>query len=130
MNPISRRRLALYLTSLFLAGVVTGGSLSWGLIKKNEFKPAPGDMAQHITRSLQAQLKLNADQVEKIRPAVDKAVQNLTSIHDQTRPQIDQVFQNLNLELAKHLTAEQCDKLQELDRKRREHQQGEHRPRQ
>jgi Spy/CpxP family protein refolding chaperone len=128
MNAISKYRLALYLTLLFLAGAVTGGSLSWSLIKKNEFKPAPGDMAQHIRKSLQSQLNLTTDQVEKIRPAVDQAVKTLASIHDQTKPQIDEVFKNLNAELAKCLTPEQGEKLQELDRKRREFQKNDHRP--
>jgi Spy/CpxP family protein refolding chaperone len=128
MNAISKYRLAAYLTLLFLAGAVTGGSLSWSLINKSEFKPAPGDMAQHIRRSLQSQLNLTTDQVEKIRPAVDEAVKNLALIHEQTRPQMDEVFKNLNTELAKCLTPAQNEKLQELDRKRRDYQKNDHRP--
>lgn len=128
MNALSKRRLALYLTLLFLAGMVTGGSLSWSLLKKDEFKPGRGDLVQHFQKSLQSQLNLSSIQVDQIRPALEKAVQALSAIHEQAKPQMDQVFTNLNTEITPFLTPEQGAKLQEMDRKRREHPKGERRP--
>jgi len=58
-------------------------------------------MAQVFEQHLKSHLGLSADQVEKVRPSIQKAVADLDAIHRQTSPRIDDVFQNMNAEISR-----------------------------
>lgn len=123
MNLLTKGKIILYLTAIFVAGGISGGVIAWKEAKQDMFKPPSSKkMCAFFRERLQAELNLTPDQVRRLEPLLEKRVQEIEAVHSRTIEQIDELFRASNEEivLALGLTPEQRLKLDEMEKKRAE----------
>ena len=124
MKYLTKGKIILYLAAIFLAGGVTGGVIGWRETKEKKWKPPTREgMCGYFRQRLQAELGLNADQVDQLEPLLEKRVKAMEEVHARTVQQIDELLRSSDAEIADalKLTADQRAKLQEMGKNRREH---------
>jgi len=121
MNQLTKGTLVFYLVAIFVAGATAGMALGYTSGRRTEAQPPPPlEMAQHIQSRLQRRLGLTPEQVAKIRPVIEQGCAEMGSIHRESLHRVTETFRKLNQKIAEHLTAEQRDALDQLERERRE----------
>ncbi|MBI4326793.1 MAG: hypothetical protein HY674_16255 [Chloroflexi bacterium] len=123
MNLLTKGKIILYLAAIFVAGGISGGVIAWKEAKQEMSRPpSPKKMCAFFRERLQAELKLTADQVQRLEPLLEKRVQEMEAVHSRTIGQIDELFRASNEEIARTLglTPEQRLKLDEMEKKRAE----------
>jgi Spy/CpxP family protein refolding chaperone len=127
MNPLTRQKVILYLAAIFVVGGLTGGVLAWGLgqDRKQDRRPPKSqtmrDVCDHMKKRLQTKLGLTEAQMAKIEPILEETGREMQAIHKRTIGEIEELIAKQNAEIAKELTPEQRQKLEEMNRERREH---------
>ena len=77
---MSKWKISLYLSALFLAGVVTGTMLTAQIGKRIMMKAMkPQAMAEHWRHDLEGRLNLTAEQSQKIEPILMASISNFGS---------------------------------------------------
>ena len=116
-----RGKAILYLVAIFLAGTAAGFIAGRTSGRQQALAPPkPAQMAEHLIARLQQQLKLTADQLEKIRPLVEQSSASLDAIHYESWQRVSDSFKTLNQQIAGHLNADQTKKLAEMESARLE----------
>ena len=110
----------LYLAAIFLAGSAAGFAAGHALARRQPLRPPPAaEMARHMVARLQEQLKLTPEQVENIRPVVERNTAELDAIHRESWDRVSESFTKLNQQIAGYLTPEQQEKLSAMESVRR-----------
>src|SRR5262249_51020768 len=124
MKYLTKGKIILYLAAIFVAGGGTGAVISWREAKEKEWeRPTQTKMCDWFRKSLQAQLGLDARQIQQIEPLLQKREKAMEEVHARTVQQIDERLRASDAEIADalKLTADQRAKLQEMGKNRREH---------
>ena len=124
MKYLTKGKIVLYLSAIFVAGGVTGGVIGWRETKEKKWEPPTREgMCGYFRKRLQEELGLNADQVQQLEPLLQKRVKAMEEVHTRTVQQIDDLLRTSDTEIADalKLTADQRVKLQEMGKNRREH---------
>jgi len=123
MMHLTKSKIIFYLAVIFVAGGVTGAVISLaGAKNRGMGPPNPEEMFTHIRRHLQSELDLTPEQVRRLKPLLEKRVQEMETIHSRTVQEIEALNRKSNQEMAValELTPSQKTKLEEMERKRQE----------
>jgi len=111
-------KISLYLTALFLAGVVTGAILTAQIGRKIMTRVMqPEAMAGHWQHDLERRLNLSAEQSKKIAPIIQEGVKNFGPV---LCGQMELALSNCNARIALELTPEQKIKFAEIDKEQQQ----------
>lgn len=121
MNPLTRKKILLYLTVIFIAGGVSGGAIVATSNRQHKVKqPSMGNVCDHFRKKLQTRLELTPGQMLKIDPILTQTGRDLEAIHSRSIEQVEQVIQKSNAEIARELTPEQRVKMEAMEKERRD----------
>jgi|SRR5437773_10087776 len=121
MNNLTKGKVIAYLAAIFVAGAAAGTVVGYTVGKEKFIRPpGPVEMADHILKRLQTQLELTPDQVEKIKPLVDRSCAEMEAIHRESWHRVVENSRQMNQQIAAHLTTAQKTKLEQLEQERRE----------
>jgi hypothetical protein len=114
MKTASTLRIILALTLIFAIGAVAGASLSRGTIRHQQATATAAGSHDLVDRFLAqkqsayvARLRLSAEQVEQLRPALDKTRADLRASHERTTREVWRIMGEHYQALNRLLTAEQ-----------------------
>jgi hypothetical protein len=115
---MSKWKISLYLTALFLAGVVTGAFLTHQVGKRIMLKMMRSEaMAERWRHDLEDKLGLTSEQSLKIAPIIADGMDNFrVAFHDQMQMSLS----NCNARIAAELTPEQRTKFAEIEKEQQE----------
>ena len=115
---MSKWKISLYLSALFLAGVVTGSILTAQIGKRMMMRVMqPEAMASHWQHDLETRLNLTAAQSQKIKPIIRDGMKDFGSVLcDQTCL----VLSNCNARIELELTPEQKIKFTEIEKQQQQ----------
>jgi len=107
-------RMAFFGLVILVAGIVIGGSLMLIFAPEKLINPPPGPEFRSLRMipPLRRDLGLNPEQVEKIKPILDKHMQKLHTIRTEARAEIAETLSQMNQEIAAILTDEQQQRWQ------------------
>jgi len=123
MTHLTKNKIILYLAIIFVAGGVTGAVISLaGAKHRGMGPPDPDKMCRNIRDRLQSELDLTPEQVRRLKPLLEKRVQEMETIHSRTVQEIEALIRKSNQEMAValELTPTQKAKLEEMEKKRQE----------
>jgi Spy/CpxP family protein refolding chaperone len=120
MKSLTKTNLSLYLAVIFIAGAVTGGALGWRKAQSKPPTPTMDKVCMSCEDRLKARLNLTPEQITQIQPILEHTSQKIKNAHRRCIDEIDNWLRKRNEEIAKYLTPEQLDKLEEDDSLRRE----------
>ena len=115
MNRLSKLRIVLSLTAIFVAGGVTGAVVASKIVWRKMADAAFSQqrMADRWCGELQSKLKLSPNQMARIRPIVDDT---LCQVKTMFTEQLPAAISNSNCRIECVLTAEQKPKFKEMIR--------------
>lgn len=120
MSRLTKSKAMLYLAAIFLAGTAAGFVAGHALARRQALRPPQAaEMTQHMIARLQEQLKLTPEQLENIRPLVERNSIELGAIHRQSWEQVSESLKKLNQQIAGYLTVEQKKQLADMESVRR-----------
>ena len=111
MNPTGKFKIGFYLTAIYAAGFVTGVIVTVQVAR--HMMPRQADMAAHWSRELQSRMNLTPGQVEKIRPIINDAMEELKG---RLSADMLSVLTNHNALIAAELTPEQKPKFEQIEK--------------
>ena len=122
MNSLGKRKLALYVLAIFLAGGGSGAFITWQVCRRMPVvSRPPAEIGKRLRARFQSRLALTPDQARKIDPMIDQATRRVEAIRTETASQVFANVSNLHEQVLMVLTPEQKATFEELDRERREH---------
>ena len=115
---MSKWKISIYLTALFLAGVVTGAILTAQIGRRIMMRVMqPEAMAGHWQHDLETKLNLTAAQSQKIAPIIRDSMKNFGALLcDQT----ELALSNCNARIELELTPEQKIKFAEIEKQQQQ----------
>lgn len=115
---MSKWKISLYLTALFLAGVVTGAFLTQQIGKRIMMRMMrPEAMAERWRHDLEGRLGLTPEQAQRIVPYIAEGMDSFrTAFQDQMQLSLS----NCNSRIAAELTAEQRIKFVAIEKEQQE----------
>jgi Spy/CpxP family protein refolding chaperone len=115
---MSKWKISLYLSALFLAGVVTGSIVTVQIGKRMMMRVMQSEvMASHWQHNLETRLNLTAAQSQKIKPIIRDGMKDFSSVLcDQTCL----VLSNCNARIELELTPEQKIKFAEIEKQQQQ----------
>jgi Spy/CpxP family protein refolding chaperone len=115
---MSKLKISLYLSALFLTGVVTGGILTAHVGRRMMMKAMkPQAMAEHWRHDLEGRLNLTAEQSQKIAPVLMDGITNFGSA---ACDQAELELSNCNARIELELTPEQKIKFAEIEKEQQQ----------
>jgi Spy/CpxP family protein refolding chaperone len=109
-----------YLAAIFLAGATAGFVAGHAIARRQTIRPPQAsEMTQHMVARLQEHLKLTPEQLENIRPLVERNSSELDGIHRDSWDRVSESFKRLNQQIAGYLTIEQKKQLADMESVRR-----------
>ena len=118
---MTKVRIALYVALIFIAGGVAGAGLR-SVWKPSQVQRSPmpnrDAFAKHIFDRMQERLQLTPEQIVTIEPVFRKGWEEVRVIQDRSVKEVRAALQRNHEELAKLLTPEQRQKLEEWDQER------------
>jgi Spy/CpxP family protein refolding chaperone len=122
MTSLSKRKLAMYVLAIFLAGAGSGGLVGWQLGRRVPVTPlSPGEIGNRLRARFQSRLDLTPDQVQKIDPMIEQAMRRVETIRRETARSVFANVSNLHQQMLTVLTPEQKTKFEELEHQRRQY---------
>ena len=122
----SKKKIALYVALIFLAGGVAGGSIGWTASTRQheprhrrEF-PDAKRMGEFMLRRLEERVGLTQEQVATLRPILEQSAQDIREVHGKALQEVEAVIRRTHEEIAATLTPEQKIRLDEVEKERRE----------
>jgi Spy/CpxP family protein refolding chaperone len=120
VTTLSKRKIGLYLLTLFLAGGGSGAIISWQICRR---APAaalpPAQIGARLRASFQSRLDLTPEQMQKIGPMIDQAMGRVEVIRRDTAREVFANASNLDQQVFLVLTPEQKVKFEQVERERR-----------
>jgi Spy/CpxP family protein refolding chaperone len=120
MNSNPKRKAALYLAAVFVAGLVAGGMAGLTLARTVAPKPPPAELAENVRSRLKADLRLSDKQVRQISPIVDELMQEMQAEHDQTVERVVRIIRRKHQRMEQFLAPEQRSKFKQIEQEREE----------
>lgn len=121
MTKPARWKVIAYATALFLAGALSGVMVTY---HKPETQPLKvdrqGEIADHIRQRLKTTLALTPEQAQKVDPAIQKTAAELETIHRDCLDRISASLDQMHVQIAPELSADQKEKLKQMTVERRE----------
>ena len=94
MTSLGKRKLALYVLAIFLAGGGSGALIAWQVYQRMPVVPVPpAEIGAHLRAQFQSQLALTPEQMQKIEPMIDQAMRQVQVIRSETA---NRVFANVS----------------------------------
>jgi Spy/CpxP family protein refolding chaperone len=122
MTSISKWKLGVYVLAIFLAGGGSGALIGWQVSRRMPAVPVPpGEIGVRLRARFQSRLDLTPEQVRKIDPMIDQAMQRVDAIRKETASHVFANVSNLHEQVLTVLTPEQKLRFEELERQRREY---------
>jgi hypothetical protein len=123
MNNLVPTRIAAYLAAVFIAGAAAGvaGGYQWG--RQSVFKPGgsrPRDMATHMMERYTKELTLSSDQIKKVEPMVQEAVQKVRQLHRENFKQTDAIMKGCNERIVELLDDRQRESFRLMEERRKQ----------
>jgi Spy/CpxP family protein refolding chaperone len=113
--------IGLSLTAIFTAGLVIGGVLALGWVKREaDNRRNPANWTPRTIAWLDQELNLTPAQKETIRPGVEAAMKELTSVQENTRQESGRIAYGMLDRIAPALSPAQQEQFKELRKKRTE----------
>jgi len=124
MSELTRGKVILYLTAIFLIGAVAGAVGGYTAARQKPFRPPPPprfeDMATHIRNRYQTKLELTPEQLSKINPLIDGHCADFKAMQKEGMEKMSKLTEKFNQQLAEQLTPEQKVKFEAIEKERRE----------
>jgi len=122
MNGITKAKAILYLTAIFVVGLLTGAVAGYSVSRCSLYRPPPREkkMAADMLDRLKGELKLTDEQARQAEPLVNQCSERLRAIHEGTMEKVLGVFNQTHRELEGLLTPEQKQKLAQMQKERSE----------
>ncbi len=110
---------------VFIAGGITGAFLG-GLYARHLFFEFhhPALIGARMKERLRTELNLTPEQVAKISPIIDKTAAQLQTVRQDTGRRVHEVITEAHQEMAANLTAEQRQKLRQIEERHRRWRHG------
>jgi Spy/CpxP family protein refolding chaperone len=122
MTSLDKRKLALYVLGIFLAGAGSGVLIGWQVSQRTPVAPLPpAEIGARLRARFQSRLDLTADQLQKVDPMIEQAMHQVEAIRQETANHVFANVSNLHDQVLSVLTPEQKTKFEELERERREY---------
>ena len=122
MKDVTRTKAVIYLVAVFLAGLAAGAASGFAWSQRGGpgkgRAPDPKEMVNHILSGLTHELRLTEDQVRQIRPLIEQTSENIHACHQEMGNRIGALIKDGDRQMEAFLTAEQKQKLAELERQR------------
>ena len=120
MNRALQWKLIVGFILVFIAGAITGAFLG-GLYARHLFFEfhQPALIGARMKERLRTELNLTPDQVAKVSPIIDKTAAQLQTVRQDTGRRVHEVITEAHQEMAANLTAEQRQKLQQIEERHR-----------
>ena len=111
---MSKWKISLYLSALFLTGVVTGAILTAQIGRQIMMRVMqPEAMAGHWQHDLETRLNLSAEQSQKIAPIIRDGMKNFGPV---MCDQMELALSNCNARIEQELTPEQKIKFAQIEK--------------
>ncbi len=121
MNRLTRGKVILYLTAIFLAGAGAGAVGGYTVARHKNSRPAQRtDVASQIRARLQERLELTPEQLEKIDPFIQQRCANYKTMQRCQTEEMTRIVEKFNRQVAGILTLEQNRKFAAMERERQE----------
>ncbi len=122
MSALGKRKLALYVLAIFLAGAGSGVLITWRVCRSPPVaRLTPAEIGARLRARFQSRLELTPDQVQKIQPMIDQAMRRVEAIRRETASNVFANVSTLHEQVLTVLTPEQKAKFEELERERRDY---------
>ena len=102
----SKKKIALYVALIFLAGGVAGGSIGWTASTRQheprhrrEF-PDAKRMGEFMLRRLEERVGLTQEQVATLRPILEQSAQDIREVHGKALQEVEAVIRRTHEEIA------------------------------
>jgi len=120
MNRALQWKLIVGFILVFIAGGITGAFLG-GLYARHLFFEFhhPALIGARMKERLRTELNLTPEQVAKISPITDKTAAQLQKVRQDTGRRVHEIMTEAHQEMAANLTAEQRQKLQQIEERQR-----------
>ena len=120
MNRTLQWKLIAGFLLVFVAGGITGAFI-WGSYARHQFLELhrPERIGAQMKDELRTELNLTPEQVTKIAPIIDNVDSQLTDIRRETGQRVHQIMTEAHRQMAANLTAEQRQKLQQIEERHR-----------
>ena len=123
MNHLTKKKIIVYLATIFVVGGITGGVLGWtGAQQRSMAPPSSRKICDDVRHRLQTKLELTAAQLKQLDPLLEKRAREMEAIHLRTIQQFEELIRASNDEIAATLglNSTQRAQLEEMENKRRE----------
>ena len=125
MKYLTKGKIVLYLAAIFVAGGVTGAVISLRESGENNRKPTltSKGICDSFRNRLREELGLTPQQLERLEPLLQKRVTTMEEIRTRTVKELEELIRTSDAEIADalNLTADQRAKLEQMERRAREH---------
>jgi hypothetical protein len=124
MKYLTKGKIVLYLAAIFVAGGVTGAVISLRESGgKKWISPSPKGICDSFRNRLREELGLTPQQLERLEPLLQKRVTTMEEIRTRTVKELEELIRTSDAEIADalNLTADQRAKLEQMERRGREH---------
>lgn len=121
MNRLRHWKVILALLALFTLGAATGSVITLKVVKQViESRTNPERMSQSLLAEYQRRLKLTPEQVEKIRPILQRTGREMGELRTEMAGRTFQVIRLSHEEIAAELSPEQREEFVRVNREVRE----------
>ncbi|PYL26709.1 MAG: hypothetical protein DMF37_01090 [Verrucomicrobia bacterium] len=125
MNRALQWKLIVGFILVFIAGGITGAFLG-GLYARHLFFEFhhPALIGARMKERLRTELNLTPEQVASVSPIIDKTAAELQKVRQDTGRRVHEIMTQAHQEMAANLTAEQRQKLQQIEERHRRWRHG------
>ena len=119
MSNVTKGKAIFYLVAIFIAGTACGAILGYASGKQQAVSPArQKEMSDKLLQRLQTRLNLTPEQFAQIKPIVEQNSAAMQVIHRESWQRVSENFKKMNVQIAGHLTDDQRQKLEAMERER------------
>ncbi|PYJ73198.1 MAG: hypothetical protein DME75_02125 [Verrucomicrobia bacterium] len=125
MNRALQWKLIVGFILVFIAGGITGAFLG-GVYARHLFFEFhhPALIGARMKERLRTELNLTPEQVASVSPIIDKTAAELQKVRQDTGRRVHEIMTQAHQEMAANLTAEQRQKLQQIEERHRRWRHG------
>jgi Spy/CpxP family protein refolding chaperone len=122
MTSLGKRKFALYVLVIFLAGAGSGALVAWQVSRRLPAAPlTPQEIGTRLRARFQSRLDLTPEQRQKVDPMIDQAMGRVQTIRQETASQVFANVSKLHEQVLTVLTPEQKTRFEQLEHERRDY---------
>jgi hypothetical protein len=120
MSPLTKPRLIAYLAGIFIAGTLCGGLLTtrlkpWLASRSSDSQ----SLAEHIENRLKSELRLDEEQVLKVRPIIVRDAEAIQIFNCEAMQKIEQSLERSRPEFISVLRPDQFERFKKMEADRK-----------